>query len=100
MSTASWLPAIPGSEQWRALFFTRGPRVATWLLALAVGVQAAIIVTDLAGADRAPSPAVIAAASRAHHAPVDIAAITSTQLFGIAPATAGTGNAANAPQTS
>ncbi|HEU5443071.1 MAG TPA: type II secretion system protein GspC [Steroidobacteraceae bacterium] len=100
MSTASRLQAIPGSEQWRALFFTRGPRVATWLLALAVGVQAAIIVTDLAGAGHAPSPGAIAAASRAQHAPVDIAAITNTHLFGIAPAAAGAGNAANAPQTS
>lgn len=99
MSAASWLQSIPGSEQWRAVFFTRGPRVATWLLALAVGVQAAIIVTDLAGADRAPSPGVIAAASRAHGTPVDIAAITNTHLFGIAPAAAGAGNAANAPQT-
>jgi general secretion pathway protein C len=99
MSAASWLQAIPGSEQWRALFFTRGPRVATWLLALALGVQAAIIVTDLAGADRAPSPGVIAAASRAHAAPVDIAAITNTHLFGIAPAVGGDGNGANAPQT-
>jgi general secretion pathway protein C len=73
--------------------------VATWLLALALGVQAAVIVTDLAGADRAPSPGAIAAASRAQHAPLDIAAITNTHLFGIAPAAAGTGNAANAPQT-
>jgi len=97
MSTASWLQAVPGSEQWRALFFTRGPRVATWLLALALGVQAAMIVTDLAGADRAPSPRVMAAASRAQRAPVDIAAITNTHLFGVAPAVAG--NAANAPQT-
>jgi general secretion pathway protein C len=97
MSAASWLQSLPGSEQWRALFFTRGPRVATWLLALALGVQAAIIVTDLAGADRAPSPSVIAAASRAHTAPVDVAAITNTHLFGVAPAVAG--NAANAPQT-
>ena len=56
MSAASWLQAIPGSEQWRALFFTRGPRLATWLLALALGVQAAMIVTDLAGVDRAPAP--------------------------------------------
>jgi general secretion pathway protein C len=99
MSAASWLQAIPGSEKWRALFFTRGPRVASWLIALALGVQAAMIVTDLAGADRAPAPGVIAAASRAQRASVDIAAITNTHLFGMAPAAAG-GNAANAPQTS
>jgi general secretion pathway protein C len=98
MSAASWLQAIPVSEKWRALFFTRGPRVATWVLALALGVQAAMILTDLAGADRAPSPGVIAAASRAQRAPVDIAAITNTHLFGVAPTPAGAGDA-NAPQT-
>jgi general secretion pathway protein C len=99
MSTASWLHAIPGSEKWRALFFTRGPRVATWVLALALGVQAAMILTDLAGAGRAPAPGVIAAASRVQRAPVDIAAITNTHLFGVAP-TPAAGNGANAPQTS
>jgi len=98
MSAASWLQAIPVSERWRALFFTRGPRVATWALALALGVQAAMILTDLAGADRAPSPGVIAAASRMQRAPVDIAAITNTHLFGVAPTPAGAGDA-NAPQT-
>lgn len=99
MSAASWLQAIPGIEKWRPMFFTRGPRLATWLLALALGVQAAMIVTDLAGVDRAPPPAMIAAASRARRAPIDIAAITDTHLFGIAPAPA-SGNGANAPQTS
>ena len=100
MTTASWLESIPGSEKWRALFFTRGPRVATWVLALAVGVQAAMIVTDLAGAGRAPTPGMMAAASRVQRAPLDIAAITNTHLFGVAPAQAGAGNGANAPQTS
>ena len=99
MSTASWLQSIPGSEKWRALFFTRGPRVATWVLALAVGVQAAMIVTDLAGAGRAPTPGMMAAASRVQRAPLDIATITNTHLFGVAPAQAGAGNGANAPQT-
>src|SRR6185437_13974995 len=99
MSAASWLQSIPGSETWRVLFFTRGPRVATWLLALALGVQGAMIVTDLAGVDRAPSQGVIVAASRVQRAPLDIAGITNTHLFGVAP-TANGGNAANAPQTS
>jgi general secretion pathway protein C len=97
MSAASWLQAVPGSEKWRALFFTRGPRVATWLLALALGVQAAMILTDLAGADRAPSPGAIVSASRVQRQTVDIAAITGTHLFGEAPLAAS--NGANAPQT-
>jgi general secretion pathway protein C len=98
MSAASWLQAIPGSERWRGLLFTRGPRLATWALALALGVQAAMILTDLAGVDRAPSPGAIAAASRVQRPTVDIAAITNTHLFGVAPTAAGAGDA-NAPQT-
>jgi general secretion pathway protein C len=99
MSAASWLQGLPGVEKWRALFFTRGPRVATWLLALALGVQAAMIVTGLAGVGTAPAPATIAAASRARRTPLDIAAITNSHLFGVAP-TPAAGNGANAPQTS
>ena len=99
MSAASWLQAFPGNEKWRALFFTRGPRVATWALALALGVQAALIVTDLAGADRGPAPSMIAA-SGVRRTPIDIAAITNSHLFGVAPTPAGMGNSANAPQTS
>ena len=97
MSAASWLQSVPGSEKWRALFFTHGPRAATWLLALALGVQAAIIVTDLAGADRAPSPGALVAASRVQRPVIDIAAITNTHLFGAAPVSGA--NGANAPQT-
>jgi general secretion pathway protein C len=99
MSAASWLQAVPGSERWRALFFTRGPRVATWLLALALGVQAAMIVTDLAGADRAPAPGAMIAAAHVQRSGADIAAITNSHLFGAAPLPAA-GNGANAPQTS
>jgi general secretion pathway protein C len=98
MNAASWLQSVPGSEKWRALFFTRGPRVATWVLALALGVQAAMILTNLAGADRAPSRGAIGAASRLQRPTVDVAAITNTHLFGAAPLAAGNGG--NAPQTS
>ncbi|MGA9368675.1 MAG: type II secretion system protein GspC [Steroidobacteraceae bacterium] len=71
--------------------------MATWLLALALGVQAAVIVTNLAGADRAPPPSAGAGASRMERPTVDIAAITSTHLFGEAPVAASNGE--NAPQT-
>ena len=32
---------LPASDRWRALLLARGPRIATWALALALGVQAA-----------------------------------------------------------
>ncbi|HSY09084.1 MAG TPA: type II secretion system protein GspC [Steroidobacteraceae bacterium] len=101
MNAGSWLNHLPASHQWRALALARGPRIATWALALALGVQAATIVTDLAGGGqsrkaelRPPSPANVA-----RHG-IDIASITNGHLFGIAADPAKSGNAANATQTS
>jgi general secretion pathway protein C len=101
MNVGSWLNRFPASHQWRALALVRGPRIATWALALALGVQAAMIVTDLAGGSqsrksdlRPPSPATVA-----RHG-IDIASITNGHLFGSAAAPAGSGNAADATQTS
>jgi general secretion pathway protein C len=101
MNAGSWLNRLPASHQWRALALARGPRVATWALALALGVQAAMIVTDLAGGgqsrnahSRPPSPTMVA-----RHG-IDIASITNGHLFGAAAAPGQSGNDANAPQTS
>ena len=101
MNAGSLLNRLPASHQWRALALARGPRIATWALALALGVQAAMIVTDLAGGGqsrktelRAPSPA-----NAARHG-IDIASITNGHLFGTALDPATNGNAADAAQTS
>jgi general secretion pathway protein C len=88
MNAASWLEALPPQERWRPLLASEGPRLATWVLALALGVQAALIVTDLAGTGRKPAAAVAAAPPRAQ--PLDVAAITGAHLFGSAPAAAQT----------
>jgi general secretion pathway protein C len=97
MNAASWLEGLPASERWRALLRTEAPRLATWVLALALGVQAAFIVTDLAGAGRAPHGGV--APPRPFQQRVtDVAAITNAHLFGAAPVPKL--NDANAPQTS
>jgi general secretion pathway protein C len=101
MNAGSWLNRFPASHhQWRALALARGPRIATWALALALGVQAAMIVTDLAGggqsrkADlRPPSPATLARRG------IDVASITNGHLFGTA-AQAKSATAADATQTS
>jgi general secretion pathway protein C len=95
MNAASWLEGLPAPDRWRALLLRDGPRVATWILALALGVQAAFIVTDLAGAGRRTlgAPAVPAPRARA----TDIAAITNAHLFGAAPAPKASD--ANAPPT-
>src|SRR5690348_11689294 len=97
MNAASWLESLPAQERWRALLLKDGPRVATWVLALALGVQAALIVTDLAGAGRRGSAASTLRPPAASHA-LDLAAVTNAHLFGAAPVTRQ--DDANAPQTS
>jgi general secretion pathway protein C len=101
MNAGSWLTHLPASpHQWRALALARGPRIATWALALALGVQAAMIVTDLAGGGQSkkhetgpPSPALVA-----RHG-VDVASITNGHLFGDAAANAKAAGTADATQT-
>jgi general secretion pathway protein C len=101
MNAGSWLNRFPASHQWRALALAHGPRIATWALALALGIQAATIVTDLAGGSQSrksaahpPSPTTLA-----HHG-IDIASITNAHLFGTAADPTRGANAADAPQTS
>ena len=99
MNAASWLEGFPAHDRWRAVLLSEGPRVATWVLALALAVQAALIVTDLARfARRAPAPKAEVGAMRAgrSHA-LDVATITQAHLFGAAPRAAQDGS--NAPQT-
>jgi general secretion pathway protein C len=96
MNAASWLEGLPVSERWRARLRTDAPRLATWLLALALGVQAAFIVTDLAGAGRAPRAAPASQPLRSRF--TDVAAITNAHLFGAAPAAKQSDS--NAPETS
>lgn len=95
MNAASWLEGLPAQERWRALLLSEGPRIATWVLALALGVQAALIVTDLASGG-SKAAAARAAAARGH--PLDLALIANAHLFGAAPAQNQDG--ANAPMTS
>jgi general secretion pathway protein C len=85
MNAASWLEGMPAPERWRARLLADGPRLATWLLALAVGVQAAFIVTDLAGAGRGVRAPSLAPGRFQRHL-ADIATITNAHLFGAAPA--------------
>src|SRR6185312_5243579 len=76
MSTASWLEGLPAPDKWRALALTHGPRLATWTLALALGVQAAFIVTDLAGSTKAPGAAHTSGPILTRSRSVNVAAIT------------------------
>jgi general secretion pathway protein C len=101
MNAAPWIEKLPPPDRWRGLALAHGPRVATWVLALALGVQAAMIVTDLTGgkpvtaADSSPP----SLPPRSAH--VNVAAIANNHLFGIAESEATpVADAANAPPTS
>jgi len=103
MNAVSWFDGFTTPEKWRGNLQARAPRIAVWVLALAIGVQAAIIVTNFAGTNNAPSLGmaqtsvpVTQAARRAN-----VAAIANAHIFGAAaPPAQPQQDAANAPQTS
>lgn len=84
MNTVSWLEGagLPAS---RTELVSRGPQLAVWVLAAALGVQAAIIVTHLAGSGTtrvAPGASVPHVMNRP---PLDLASLSNSHLFGTAP---------------
>jgi general secretion pathway protein C len=99
MNAASWLEGLPPPDKWRPLVLAHGPRIATWVLAFALAVQAAVIVTNLAGSSRLPK-APPAALMQSHTQSVDVAAIANAHLFGEPPVAAVAQNDQNAPQSS
>jgi general secretion pathway protein C len=95
MNAASWLEGLPAHDRWRSLLMSEGPRIATWVLGAALGIQLAFIVLDLGGGRHA-APVVSPHPMVPRHA-LDVAAITGAHLFGVPPAAKQDG--ANAPQT-
>src|SRR5882672_8530056 len=83
MNAASWLEGLPPPDKWRTLVLSHGPRIATWVLAFALAVQAAVIVTNLAGPKRPPK--VAPAPIMPHTQSVDVASIANAHLFGEPP---------------
>jgi general secretion pathway protein C len=96
MSTVSWLEGagLPAS---RTQLATRAPQLTVWVLAAALGVQAAVIVTHLAGSGAAPVHHDQGVTNVAH-APVNLAALGNGHLFGAAPPPPPVDDA-NAPET-
>ncbi|HEY0340548.1 MAG TPA: type II secretion system protein GspC [Steroidobacteraceae bacterium] len=98
MNAASWLEGIPAPEKWRTLLLAHGPRIATWTLAVLLAVQAAVILTGLGGASRAPATGANPIVAIPRHS-VDIAAIDNAHLFGTAAVAQSAGDPRNAPQS-
>jgi general secretion pathway protein C len=99
MNAVSWLDGLAAPAKWRGTLQARGPHIAVWVLALALAVQAATIVTHLAGAGHATPVAADRPAAVPVRQHVDVAAIASRHLFGAAPAATPGPDAANAPQS-
>lgn len=99
MNATSMLKGFPSPEAWKPLLLAKGPVIAAWVLGIAVAAQAAVLVTDLAGAgDPAPAavapPPVIPLATR-----LDVVSLVNAHLFGIAKVE-GQADGSAAPQTS
>lgn len=96
MNASEWMQTLSSHERWGPLVAARAPQIVAWVLALALGVQAALILTSLAGAGASPTdtgpraPASTAPARR-----IDLAALVNAHLFGVpsAPSAAGSGEA-------
>jgi general secretion pathway protein C len=101
MNAASWLEGLPPPDKWRAIVLAHGPRIATWVLAFALAVQAAVIVTNVAGSSRPPKVAPAPITQAGNTQTVNVAAIVDAHLFGTAAVEAKPEqNGANARQTS
>jgi general secretion pathway protein C len=98
MNAASWLEGLPAPEKWRTLVIAHGPRIATWTLAVLLAVQAAVILTGLGGASRAPAAGTIPVAVPRHS--VNVLVVTNAHLFGFTPAVASAQDPTNAPRSS
>lgn len=97
MTARTWSPGAGGGGNWRSALLARAPQVATFVLALAVAAQLALIVVGLTGRKRqAPPPPPQAMAPIPQ---LDVGTLVNAHLFGNAAAQP-SADAANAPPSS
>jgi general secretion pathway protein C len=97
MTAKIWSPSGSGGGDWRSTLLTRAPQVVTFLLALALAAQLALIVVGLGSRSRQTPPPVVAIPVAA---PLDIGGLVNAHLFGDAVAQNTGADAANAPPSS
>ena len=96
MAATSFTSASGGGD-WRSAALARAPQVVTFVLALALAAQLALIVVNLSGRSRQTPPPPPAALQSTP--PLDISGLVNAHLFGNA-AVQASGDAANAPPSS
>jgi general secretion pathway protein C len=97
MTAKRWTPSAGQGGNWRSQALARAPQVLTFVLALAIAAQLALIVVGLTGRSRQTAPPASAALPPA--APLDMATLVNAHLFGNA-AVQASGDATNAPPSS
>ena len=97
MTAKLWTPSAGQGGNWRSSALARAPQVLTFILALAIAAQLALIVVSLTSRTRQAGPPPTNALPAA--APLDVAALVNAHLFGNA-AVEASGDAANAPPSS
>jgi general secretion pathway protein C len=98
MTANIWSSSGTGGGSWRTTLLARAPQIVTFILALGVAAQLALIVVGLGSRGRQTAPPSAAAFTAA--APLDIGGLVNAHLFGDAVAQNNSGDAANAPPSS
>ena len=98
MTANIWSPSAGGGGDWRSSALARAPQVATFILALALAAQLALIVVGITSRSRQTAPPPVALAPPAQ--PLDIGGLVNAHLFGNAVVQNTGGDGANAPPSS
>jgi general secretion pathway protein C len=98
MTANIWSPGAGGGGGWRSNALARAPQVVTFLLALALAAQLALIVVGITSRSRQTAPPPVAAAPPL--AQLDIGGLVNSHLFGNAVVQNTNGDGANAPPSS
>lgn len=96
MTANTWMGASGGGD-WRSAALARAPQVVTFVLALAIAAQLALILVGLTARSRQTAPPTAAAPVAQ---PFDIGSLVNAHLFGNAAVQSQGGDAQNAPPTS
>jgi general secretion pathway protein C len=98
MTANIWSPSAGGGGDWRSALLARAPQVVTFILALALAAQLALIVVGFTSRSRQTAPPPAGAATPVSQ--LDIAGLVNAHLFGNAAVQTTNGDGANAPPSS
>jgi len=98
MTANFWSPSAGGGGEWRSSALARAPQIATFVLALALAAQLALIVVGIASRSRQTAPPPVANTQPVPQ--LDIGGLVNAHLFGNAVVQNTNADGANAPPSS